>query len=284
MKINLKTKNITKKFLYLLAGGIFLIKSESLNATFSMSTLSPIVNYLRPIELSEVSSGIDPIDCIYVINLTERPEKWRRVKIAFDEQNLHINRVPAINGWKLPSWKKLKLFGSQQIRLYGGEIGCFLSHVSIYQDAVDRGFGVVWICEDDVEFKTNADKLSALINELSEFDKDWDILYTDYCTHGTNCQDPRPGQPNYEVLYIPISENLIRIHGRHRLHSVIFSKKGLQKVLNYFTHVYLWSPLDVDIHYVPGLREYSSARDIVTSVKDHVISDTPIGSTLNPVK
>jgi hypothetical protein len=246
--------------------------------------LSPLVKSLNPIEITEETSGIEGVDCIYIINLNERPEKWNRIKANFDEQHLKINRVSAINGWKIPQWKRLQLSGGNVVRLSGGEIGCFLSHLSIYKDALDRGFNAVWICEDDVEFIEDANEIAFLIKELNTFDPSWDIFYTDYCVHGTGCQDPRPDQPLYEVLHNVLSKDLVRMHGRHRLHSVIFSKQGLQKVLDYFSHKYLWSALDVDIHYVPGLREYSSTRDIATSVKEGIISDTPIGSSLNPQK
>ena len=69
---------------------------------------------------------------------------------------------------------------------------------------------------------------------------------------------------------------------------MIFSKKGLAKVYSYFTHMHLWSPIDVDIHYVPGLKEYAVKKDIVTSINDSSIlstdgsSDTQSVSSLNP--
>ena len=44
----------------------------------------------------------------------------------------------------------------------------------------------------------------------------------------------------------------------------IYTWKDVEKVLRYFTHVYLWSAIDVDIHYVPSIREYSTRRDIVS--------------------
>lgn len=257
----------------------FFCDSSSL---FALSTPkgSPIFKFLKTIEITEAQSGLASIDSIYVINLDERPEKWLRTKQAFNERSFHPNRVSAVNGWKLQNQKKIQLSGPQTIFLSGGEIGCFLSHVSVYQDAVNRGFNTVWICEDDIVFREGGEDIDALVKELSEIDRDWDVLYTDYTTHGTGDQKPRPGQPFYEVLSYPVSDTLLRIHGRHCLHSVIFSKSGLMKILKYFQNLYLWSPIDVDIHYVPGLKEYSVCKDVVTSL--NVSSDTAIGSCLNP--
>lgn len=37
---------------------------------------TPTARYLRDIEISELDSGMVGIDCIYVINLDDRPRKW----------------------------------------------------------------------------------------------------------------------------------------------------------------------------------------------------------------
>jgi hypothetical protein len=68
---------------------------------------------------------------------------------------------------------------------------------------------------------------------------------------------------------------------------MIFSKRGLAKVYAYLTTGLLWSPIDVDIHYTPTLREYSTAHNIVTSIYDSSLpaldgsSDTQRFSALN---
>jgi hypothetical protein len=43
-------------------------------------------------------TGIEEIDCIYCINLDIRADKWKKIEIFKEE--LVVNRVPAINGWK----------------------------------------------------------------------------------------------------------------------------------------------------------------------------------------
>ncbi len=239
----------------------------------------PIDKFLTNIQSHKKPSGLNHVNCIYVINLDKRPERWERTRIFFEEQNLYANRVSAVNGWVIPTWTKLQLSGPTHLFLSGGEIGCFLSHLSIYQDALNEHFNAVWICEDDITFTDNPNLLDAYIEELSIIDPDWDMLYTDNSTHGMGDQKPRKGQNNYTPLYYSISENLLRVHGRHGLHSVIFSSKGLEKITNYFKSVYLFSPLDVDIHYVPTLKEYSVKKNVATAL--NTSSDTSIGSSLN---
>jgi GR25 family glycosyltransferase involved in LPS biosynthesis len=170
---------------------------------------------------------------------------------------------------------------------FGGALGCLLSHVSIYKNALDEGFETIWICEDDIEFKQDAEKVSLLLKQLSELDPEWDVLYTDSCLRSKDLQQPRPGQSFYTQVYSPINNDLVKIHGRFNTHSMIFSKKGLKKVYQYFTHGLLWGPIDIDIHYTPDIREYCARRNLVTSIYDSFLaafdgsSDTQFLSHLN---
>lgn len=233
-----------------------------------MRKIPPVLKFLRSIEVQVTTSGLKGVDCIYVINLDERPERWAYVKKCFDEQGLRVQRVSAINGWRIPLKDQKRLKEREAPLVSAGALGCLLSHVSIYQDAVKRGFDTIWICEDDITFKENKEVISSLLEELNKRDPDWDILYTDYSLRGAGVQAPRPGQSLYAEIHQFVTADLVRIHGRFNTHSMLFSKKGAKKALDYFSRVRVKSPIDVDIHYIPGLREYSARRDIVTSIND----------------
>ncbi len=239
-----------------------------------------VAKCIEPIEVKEFRSGLKGVGCIYVISLDERSERWERTERFFTAQGLHPNRVHAVNGWKFPFWKKAALTGPYLVGLSGGEMGCLLSHLSVYQDAYLRGFDTIWICEDDIVFEKTAREVTETLEELSRIDPEWDILYTDNKLHGHGDQHPRPGQLPYHPEYAVVSGALMKIHGRHTTHSMLFSKKGVEKALDYFTHVYLWSPLDIDIHYVPGIREYCTQKNLVTALNSDP-SDTAIGSSFN---
>ena len=63
-----------------------------------------------------------------------------------------------------------------------------------------------------------------------------------------------------------VSDDLIRIWGRWGLYSVIISKAGLQKMLEYFTRMPLWAPIDHMIHHVKDIRQYAIRDSIVTHI------------------
>ncbi|MBM3198334.1 MAG: hypothetical protein FJZ58_03660 [Chlamydiae bacterium] len=249
-----------------------------------------VINFLRPLSSPPKHSGLPGVDCIYVLNLDERQDRWSKVREQFEAQRLTPHRVSAINGWKLPLESRVQLMDGEAPLLRemsGGSIGCLLSHISIYKNAVENEFETVWICEDDVVFQEDAIKIPSLLKSLSAIDPDWDIFYTDYSTQGIGIQSPRPGQVPYKEISEVVSKDIMRTHGRYNTHSIIFSKKGLRKIYEYFSHRNLWSPIDVDIHYVPDLREYTSTYNIVTSLYDSSTlskdgtSDTQHTSNLN---
>lgn len=238
-----------------------------------MHSKATLLDFLEPIEILNAQSGLEGIDCIYVINLKERPEKWNSIKEELSKQHLTPNRVPAINGWNIPLEKRNELLCFPLRPLRGGEIGCLLSHVSIYQDALKRKSNAVWILEDDVQFKKSPNEISALLKKLTATDPNWDILYTDYSVSGSLPCNQNPYGHTYQMLTEYVSDDLIRIHGRWGNHSMIFSQKGISKVFNhYYFNPIIWAPIDVDIHYVPGIREYS-VKESITKVST-TVSDT----------
>lgn len=238
-----------------------------------------VEKYLTPIKIIEKRSGLETVDCIYVINLERRPEKWEKMKTLFDERNLKVNRVNAIDGWLLSPEDQAILAGDYTMELRGGEIGCLLSHISVLKDAFERGFNRIWVCEDDIKFVDEIQKLPNLINSLTQIDPDWDILYTDkdhyFETKKIYLRPDQPGKSKKQYAKRKIINKELMTTGlRFGTHSFIVSKKGIEKILFYFTHVYLWCPIDCDLHYIPGIREYSCRNDIVTMEQENVISDT----------
>lgn len=264
-----------------------------LHSGYLQTEMTPTIKYLKTIDVKETQSGIDLIDCVYVINLDVKPEKWKRMETLLKERGIHANRVAAINGWELSDTVAKELAGPYPVQLKGGALGCLLSHVSIYKDAYDRGFKTIWIMEDDVDFLGDIREIPNYLKVLSQIDSSWDIFYTDFdCRNDQggyfifNNEKGRPDQqlnpPWYYCLKVLACNGIIRTLGRYGTTSMLISRSGLEKLMNYFTHVYTYPPLDHDIHFIPGLKEYIPAKEIATNLRGDASSDTKSWSTLNP--
>lgn len=198
---------------------------------------------------------------------------------------LKPNRFSAINGWQLGQEAIDQMMGPYPKRLTAGRIGCILSHLSVIQGAYCQGLETVWIMEDDVSFDQDPHQIDHLLKELSKIDPEWDIFYTDVDSKDpsgnrvpSRGMDVRPDQ-NVEPLVfynreIPVTEELTLIGQRFGTYSYVISKRGMKKILDYFDSYFLWSPLDVDIHYVKGLKEYRPNEDIATIWYGGSLSDT----------
>ena len=249
---------------------------------FLQTEETPVTKYLRPIEIDYQESGMELIDCIYVINLDERPEKWKRINELLKEKGIHANRVSAINGWLLTQQERSELLGpyDSTSKITNPFIGSLLSHVSTYKDAYTREFDIVWVLEDSADFIQDIHILPSYLKNLSEIDPDWDIFYTDidlrhisrekivYVRFDPKIMSGRPDQlllsPEEFKKRIQIGNDMMRIYSRYGATSMFISKKGLKKLNDYFLHVYLWDNLDHELHFIEGIKEYSPLSDIAS--------------------
>jgi hypothetical protein len=197
-----------------------------------------------------------------------------------------------VNGWSIPEKQQEELAYPFPRRLRGGQLGCLLSHLSILFDAKSRGFKLIWVMEDDAEILESPQNMLMIVSELSQIDPEWDIFYTDRDFRDglggyvrSVSSDFRPGQqepfPGYYQERININEDIMQIRSRFGTYSMLISNHGMEKILEHFTTQPLWTAIDIDIHYIPGIRQYSSRRDIVSNLIGSS-SDTLPDSTLNP--
>lgn len=206
---------------------IFDAAMRTLNYSPNPKTLSAPASYnLTPLfskaPYKSKLHSMDQIDFIYMINLDERPEKFKVCESELGFYGIHPYRFSAVNGWKLPAatfsqigakvfsksiqeqfmgsiYKNIDgqaFLSNELIRPNGeayfllgmsrGAIGIVLSHLSVLQDAYDAGFNTIWVMEDDVEVIGNPWQIPELIKMLDEKVPDWDIFFTDIDTKDKN--------------------------------------------------------------------------------------------------
>jgi GR25 family glycosyltransferase involved in LPS biosynthesis len=253
---------------------------------------SSIFEYInQDLKLQDIPSGLTFIDQIYVINLDIRYERWLNVKKQLDSFALSPQRVRAINGWSMERQELKTLYKTCIEKSYHryftqGQIGCFLSHLSILQHAFNKKYRCIWILEDDILVLEDIKELSALVEMLQTFDPDWDVLFTDCNSRGETenniwTLERFVGEKfDYSVFedptFIPQENHRFkRIQYRIGTHSMIISSRGIKKLLEYFKEHKIFYPIDVQMHCYRDRHIYVSKKEYVTNDKRQ-ISDTLI--------
>ncbi|MGB0415606.1 MAG: glycosyltransferase family 25 protein [Coraliomargarita sp.] len=114
---------------------------------------------------------------IYVINLDRSKDRMRSMESQLNSQNLDFHRFPAFDGGTINIEKcsAFDLGDSRQIagrELSKNEIGCAMSHLSIYKEITAKQIEHTLILEDDIFLPPN---MNLLIQEVLT-DEKWDVL------------------------------------------------------------------------------------------------------------
>ncbi len=240
---------------------------------------TPLVRSVRPIQTIEQPTGIPPIDCIYVVNLSHQSERFTRIQTLFQKHGLTVTRVLGVNGQALSYSKYREFSGPYSFHMYAADYGWLLSYLSVLKDAQRRGFELIWICQDTVDVCADLTGIPALLKTLFAHDPKWDLLFTDIgprvalsdtVAHlRTWKYDPRPDQTltpySYYLQHEPITDDLVRIYSRVGMHSTILSKRGIEKILRHYAHSFAWSPLETDLHTIEDLHTYATTKDLVSN-------------------
>ncbi|KAM9642469.1 inactive glycosyltransferase 25 family member 3 [Trichechus inunguis] len=126
-------------------------------------------------------------DEVFVISLARRPDRRERMLNSLWEMEIAGRVVDAVDGRTLNS-SIIRSLGVDLLPGYQdpysgrtltkGEVGCFLSHYSIWEEVVARGLAQVLVFEDDVRFQSNfKGQLEQLMEEVEAEKLPWDLIY-----------------------------------------------------------------------------------------------------------
>ena len=130
----------------------------------------------------------------FLVNLDKNPERLAFMDAQLKRLGISYERIPAIYGVRLTPEQKRSAYRSFRARLVrgtplsDGEIGCALSHCSIYRRMAQDNIEAALVLEDDIvisdEFQT------VLAEAVAKLDKDKGqvIIFSDYGVP----QDNRP--------------------------------------------------------------------------------------------
>ena len=90
------------------------------------------------------------IDKIYVINLEKNKDRLKKFMKCAKKANVNVKRFDAVNGKELSKNDPyvIKYFGKNS-NLNPGQIGCALSHIKIWEDAIKNNYNNIIVFEDD---------------------------------------------------------------------------------------------------------------------------------------
>lgn len=141
-----------------------------------------------PAEGDQIASTVgDPGENVFVINLARRPEKLRRVLQQLSDHNLSATIVTAMDGDAIMYQDDLRAldvrvlagyrgYSNHNMPFTTGEVGCFLSHYTIWHYMVERGIPSALILEDDFDLQDGfRENLGTCLREARGHN--WNLLY-----------------------------------------------------------------------------------------------------------
>lgn len=125
------------------------------------------------------------LDAIFMINLERRLERRLKMERGFKEIGLTVESVPAIDGQTLTD-EYLEEIGVRFLPGYAdpyhnrpmtkGEIGCFLSHFSIWEKMRMEKLNEILVLEDDIRFEPYfKDRAMGLLEDARRIGG-WDLM------------------------------------------------------------------------------------------------------------
>lgn len=220
------------------------------------------------------------VDEVYIINLLRRPERHKRMVKTMDLLGIKATIWPATDGKTLTP-EKLNQLGIRILPDYKdpyhkrpmtyGEIGCFLSHYSIWKHLAFSNYSRVIVFEDDVRFSENfKSKYNETISQV-----DWNAI--DFLYLG------RKAQGGEDELVI--SANLVKPKYSYWTIGYIITKTGARKLIDadplptllpvdeYLPIMYDESPFAEWVKYFPRRNLNAASANPVLIAPTHFIGD-----------
>uniref|UniRef100_A0A5F4VXQ9 Collagen beta(1-O)galactosyltransferase 2 n=1 Tax=Callithrix jacchus TaxID=9483 RepID=A0A5F4VXQ9_CALJA len=170
-------------------------------------------------------------DEIFMINLKRRKDRRDRMLRTLYEQEIEVKIVEAVDG-KALNTSQLKSLNIEMLPGYRdpyssrpltrGEIGCFLSHYSVWKEVIDRELEKTLVIEDDVRFEHQfKKKLMKLMDDIDQAQLDWELIYIG--RKRMQVKEPEKAVPNVE--------NLVEADYSYWTLGYVISLEGAQKLV-----------------------------------------------------
>jgi hypothetical protein len=166
------------------------------------------------------------VDKVYVINLKKDTKKLKSVTKELDDQHIVFERFDGIDGSSMKSDSRL----TQSCNSYCGYgiKGCALSHRTIWENALKKGYEAIAIFEDDIVFNEKFNTTLQL--NYYSIPNDFDIIYLG---SAFDCGDTSTYNTIRENLNSiknqRINKDLLKVSGCGGTYAYIISKKCMER-------------------------------------------------------
>ena len=212
---------------------------------------------------------------VYLMNLKRRPDRLERFMTyynlsdmnkynimkfeAIDGSLLDVNTVPLSELARL-EMKQLETTGFRykHYQLTKGAIGCYLSHVKIWEDIVKHNYEHVLVFEDDARPPPHF--LKALKYNMKYIPQDWDIVLL-----GKLCNECEEFEKYYKVNRFMLT------------HAYLITRKAIEKIIKTDTLFPITQQIDAYMSELSShLNIYAVKRDIVRQGNSRTDIQAPI--------
>lgn len=231
-------------------------------------------------------SGIKGIDRIYLINLDHQVDRRRQMDTLLINHGFQYERFSAVNGLALDKNQLRRFYihclppHKDRIPISPGQIGCLLSHLSIIQQALDKGYETIWVLEDDSVFNKHPKPiLEEFIAHMAREKIEWDTLFTDINSRVVT----EDGSIAFYIAFegalgadfdyasagsidrAPSIHLAKQIQHRVGSYSMLLSRRGMLKIFNHIMMHSIHSAYDVEWNFLENTRFFQLLEDVVTT-------------------
>ena len=177
-------------------------------------------------------------DRIYVLNLHRRVSRWKEIENRLKRFGIEHERFGATDGSTMkPIWEK---FNNPNFTT-PNYLACAISHLSIYRDALEKGYNRILIIEDDVLINKNIHSL--FDREIPNWE---DIFYLGYIPLSDD-----QSMWTYHIVDRYISEGIFIPRNLWGLYAYGLTKNIMQELLSVYENEF---PMEIDRYLVNNIQ------------------------------
>jgi glycosyl transferase family 25 len=124
----------------------------------------------------------------YLINLDQSKDRLAEITPKLQSLGMDYTRIPGVYGRGMSIEEKDSLVNrSKYLRLMHGNIGdgtigCYLSHIKVWESFLESNYSYAVVFEDDADFVPN--DLKNVVDALIKHKDSWDVVTFDYIHYG----------------------------------------------------------------------------------------------------